>query len=111
MPTNRQSQKKKVNFAICDFTKKKSQINHCTFISAQSGARGPSLGFLGPNSMVSSNLASVRSGRTGLVSYEPGLVIRVWGCNSRLRVARTNLTADSDSTQNFGPYRVSPGQI
>ena len=89
-------------------SQKKSQINHWTSNSAYGSAPGPSLGFLGPNSMVSSNLVSVRSGRTGLVSYEPG---SVWGCNSRLRVARTNLTSNSDSTSNFGSYRFFSGQI
>ena len=47
------------------FHKKKSQINHWTFISAYMCDRGPSLGFLGPNLIVSSNLVSVRSGRVG----------------------------------------------
>ena len=73
--------------------------------------RGPSLGSWGPNSMVSSNLPSVWSGRTGLVSYGLGLEIRVWTRNSWLRVARTNLTANSDSTSNFGLYGIFPGMF
>ena len=51
---------------------------------------------------MNSNMPSVRSGRLGLVSYGLGLVFRVWARNSRLRVARTNLIADSDSTANLG---------
>ena len=38
--------------------------------SMETSVRGPSLGFLGPNSMVSSNLTSVRSGRVGVVRWE-----------------------------------------
>ena len=105
-----ENHKKKVKFAMSK-VQKKSQINHWTFISAYMCDPGPSLGFLGPNLVVSSNLASVRSGRVGLGSYGPGLVFRVWARNSRLRVARTNPSSDSDSTQNFGSYRVFGGEI
>ena len=61
--------------------------------------------------MVSSNLASVRSGRVGLGTYEPGPVFRVWAHNSILRVARGFSTSDSDSAQKLGSYRVSPGHL
>ena len=47
----------------------------------------------------------------GLGSYGPGLVFRVLAGNSRLRVARTNPSSDSDSTQNIGSYRVFGGDI
>ena len=38
--------------------------------SMETSVRGPSLGFLGPNPMVSSNPTSVRSGRVGVVRWE-----------------------------------------
>ena len=101
---------KKVKFAICD-SAKKSQINHRPPCAAQVSAPGPSLGTRGPNSMVSSNLPSVRSGRLGLASYPDRTVNRAWARNSGLRVARTEPMPDSDSTENFGSYRVSPGRI
>lgn len=46
-----------------------------------------------------------------LVSYEPGHVIQAWSRNSRLRIVRTNLTVDSESTLNVVSSRVSPDQI
>ena len=70
-------------------------------------ARGPSLGFQAPNFMENPNLVSVRSGRPGLVHYP---LFPVLGCNSRFRCTTVNLIADLESTQNFGSYRVSPGQ-
>ena len=74
------------------------------------GSQGPSLGYPDPNSMLSPNLVSVRSGRVGVVRFGALPEIRVWARNSRLRVARTNLIADSDSTENFGSYRVFRGR-
>ena len=46
-------------------------------------------------------------GLPGISSYRLELVLRepVWARNSRLRVARTNLSSDLESTQNFGSYR------
>lgn len=41
------------------------------------GGRGPSLGLPGPNSMISSNLVLVRSGRGGVMRFEARPVL--WG--------------------------------
>ena len=95
--------KKKTEIRHLPNLKKKTEINHWPPCSAHTGVRGPSLGFLGPNSMVSSNLPSVRSGRVGLVSYPGRTVIRVGARNSTLRVARTDMMPNSDSTENFTP--------
>ena len=74
-------------------------------------AEGRSLGLRAQIFVVNSNMALVWSGRTGLESYEPRLVFRVWVRKSILRVARGNTTSDLESTQSFGSYRVFPGQL
>ena len=56
-------------------------------------------------------MAWVRSSRTGLESYEDRLVFRVWARKSIMRVARGNMTSDSDYTQKFGSYRALSGQL
>ena len=80
-------------------------LNRSTFLAfypTYKSVDGRTLGFRGQNFVVNSDLASVRSGWVGLESYEPRLVFRVWVRKSILRVARENITSDSDSAQNFG---------
>ena len=86
------------------------QITNRPSFSAQMGAQGPSLGYPDPNSMLSPNMVSVLSGRVGVVRFGALPEIRVWVRNSRIRVARTNLIADLDSTKNVGSYRVFCGR-
>ena len=81
------------------------------FYPSYKSANGRALGSRGQNFAVNSNMASVRSGWVGLESYEPRLVFRVWVRKSILRVARGNMTSDSESTQNFGSYSVFLGQL
>ena len=74
---------------------------------------GPSSGFRGRNFVVSSDMASVRSGWVGSGWGVSSLrrEFRVRASKSRLRVARAIWTSDSDSVQNFGHYRLFPGPI
>ena len=90
---------------------KKKRSIFLAFYTSYKSANGRTLGFRGQNFAVNSNIASVRSGWVGLESYEPRLVFRVWARKSKLRVVWRNMTSDSDSTQNFGSYRVLPGQL
>ena len=60
--------------------------------------------------MLSPNLVSVRSGRVGVVRFGALPENRVWARNSKLRVARLNVIADSDSTENSGSYKVFCGR-
>ena len=68
--------------------------------SRQKGSvRGTSLGFLGQNSMASSNIGSVRFGPVGSEYRVEKLDPRFQsGKNSRLRLVKVILTADLEST-------------
>ena len=74
----------------------------------QVSGRGPSLGFLGPNSMGSPNLVSVRAGRPGLVRYP---IFPLLCGSSRFRCTNLNLIADLELPQFFGSWSVFLGQI
>ena len=69
----------------------------------------PSLGVLGRNFMEILNIGSVRSGSVGIPIRALRPKLPVWVRNSSLRVARTILIADLESTQNLGSVRVFSG--
>ena len=101
--------KKKVNSATFDFQKKKSipppdlKVTHN---SPHATDPDPSLGVLGQNFMVIPNIGSVWFGSVGIPSWARRPKLPVRARNSRLRVARTILTTNSESTQNLGSGRV-----
>ena len=93
------------------FFLKKNRSTFLVLYRTYKSADGRTLGLRGRNFAVNSDMASVRSGWVGLESYEPRLIFRVWVRKSILRVARGNMTSDSESTQNFGSYSVFLGQL
>ena len=101
--------KKKVNSATFDFQKKKSipppdlKVTHN---SAHATDPDPSLCVLGQNFMVIPNIGSVWFGSVGIPSWARRPKLPVRARNSRLWVARTILTINSESTQNLGSGRV-----
>ena len=86
--------------------KKKNSISRSdlkvTHNSAHATDPDPSLGVLGRNFMEIPNIGSVRSGSVGIPIRALRPKLPVWSSNSWLRVARTILIADLESTQKFG---------
>ena len=93
---------------FADFQKKKTEFRHK---SAHETDRDPSLGILGQNFILSSNIRPVRSGLPGIPDWARRPKLPVWTRNSGFRVARTILIADSESTQHLGLKKVMSGMF
>ena len=101
---------KKMNLTICQISKKMNLA-----IGPRSRprvvVRAQVLGFLGQNSIVSSDFGSVRSDRAGNRTY-PGRKFRSESAsNFRFRSDMPNPNPDSEYPQSSESYRFAPGSV